>query len=120
MPEANFRSILESWKGGEVTVVNPQSFRRGAITNAIDLETFPAKLLHVGSDFVEVNYEAKKKGQVRAVGVSCHDYGAMETAAEHPWVDVHLARINHRGGREFKMDGTTEEVVRVLRRTKAT
>jgi aryl-alcohol dehydrogenase-like predicted oxidoreductase len=59
--------------------------------------------------------EAKKKGQVRAVGVSCHDLGAMQAAAECPWVDVLLARINHKG---VKMDGTTEEVTEVLRRTK--
>lgn len=67
MPESNFKAILASWKGGEVTVVNPQSFRRGAITNAIDLETFPAKLVSVGDDFVEVMYEAKKKGELSSV-----------------------------------------------------
>jgi aryl-alcohol dehydrogenase-like predicted oxidoreductase len=59
--------------------------------------------------------EAKDKKQVRAVGVSCHDFKAMEAAAECPWVDVVLARINPRG---VKMDGTPEEVTGVLRRMK--
>ncbi|MCA9259940.1 MAG: aldo/keto reductase, partial [Planctomycetales bacterium] len=56
--------------------------------------------------------EAKQKGQVRAVGVSCHDFQAMKTAASTPWVDVILARFNPRG---VKMDGTPEEVAAVLR-----
>jgi hypothetical protein len=67
MPHSNFLAILNSWKGSEVTVVNPQSFRRGAITNAIDLETFPARIVQVGEDFVEVAYEAKKKGDLAPV-----------------------------------------------------
>jgi predicted aldo/keto reductase-like oxidoreductase len=65
--------------------------------------------------YMDALYQAKEKGQVRAVGVSCHDLGAMKTAAECPWVDVLLARINPQG---VKMDGTTDEVVSVLRRTK--
>jgi len=67
MAESNFLAILNSWKGGDVTVINPQSFRKGAITNAIDLETFPAKLVGVGDDFIEVKYEAKKKGELAEV-----------------------------------------------------
>jgi aryl-alcohol dehydrogenase-like predicted oxidoreductase len=65
--------------------------------------------------YMDALSEAKDKEQVRAVGVSCHDYGAMEAAAESPWVDVVLARINHKG---VKMDGTPEEVTRVLRKMK--
>ena len=37
-----------------------------------------------------------------AVGVSCHDHGALKRAAELPWVDVILARINHRGGEKYR------------------
>jgi aryl-alcohol dehydrogenase-like predicted oxidoreductase len=55
---------------------------------------------------------AKDAGQVRAVGVSCHDFGAMATAAETPWVDVILARINPK---QVMMDGTPEQVTDVLR-----
>ncbi len=55
---------------------------------------------------------AKEAGQVRAVGVSCHDFGAMAAAAEAPWVDVILARINPG---QIHMDGTPEQVTEVLR-----
>jgi predicted aldo/keto reductase-like oxidoreductase len=59
--------------------------------------------------------ELKQKGVVRAVGVSCHHFGAMEVAASHPWVDLILARINYKGGAEYSMDGTAEQVSDVLK-----
>jgi len=55
---------------------------------------------------------AKQRGEVRAVGVSCHNFGAMAAAAESPWVDVILARINPK---QVLMDGTPEQVTEVLR-----
>ncbi|RIK76518.1 MAG: aldo/keto reductase [Planctomycetota bacterium] len=60
--------------------------------------------------------DEKKRGRVRAVGVSCHDFGALKTAAAEPWVDVILARVNPKG---VKMDASSEEVVAVLRQAKA-
>jgi hypothetical protein len=39
----------------------------------------------------------------------------METAAVTPWVDVILARINKKGGKEVMMDGSREAVEGVLR-----
>jgi aryl-alcohol dehydrogenase-like predicted oxidoreductase len=65
--------------------------------------------------YMDVLSEAKEKKQVRAVGVSCHDFGAMETAASEPWVDVILARINPKG---VAMDGTPEQVIGVLKKAK--
>jgi len=62
--------------------------------------------------------ELKDKGAVKAVGVSCHDFGALKAAATHPWVDVILARINN-VGREAMMDASVEEVVPVLKQAKA-
>ncbi len=62
--------------------------------------------------------EMKQKGAVRAVGVSCHDMGALKVAAAHPWVDVVLARINNRGV-EAEMDGSVEEVSAVLKQARA-
>jgi aryl-alcohol dehydrogenase-like predicted oxidoreductase len=61
----------------------------------------------------------KSEGVVRAVGVSCHDFGALQRAADSPWTDVILARINHRGGRQYHCDATSEEVAAVLRRARA-
>ncbi len=67
MPESSFKAVLDTWKGGKVTIVNPQSFRRGALTDAIDLETFEADVETVGEDFVKVKYDAKKKGEMASV-----------------------------------------------------
>ncbi|MCX7642263.1 MAG: aldo/keto reductase [Armatimonadetes bacterium] len=55
--------------------------------------------------------EAKERGIVRAVGVSCHSISALKTAATHPWVDVILARLNYDG---MNMDGKLNEVLLVL------
>ena len=66
--------------------------------------------------YMEVLSAAKEKKQVRAVGVSCHNLNALKTASECPWVDVILARINHKGA---KMDGPVDQVVPVLKTAKA-
>ncbi len=59
--------------------------------------------------------DLKQKGVIRAVGVSCHDLGALKTAARHPWVDVIFARINYKAGKDYSCDGSVEEVSAVLR-----
>jgi predicted aldo/keto reductase-like oxidoreductase len=55
--------------------------------------------------------EAKEKGVVRAHGVSCHDFGALEAAAASDWVDVDLARLNPAGA---IMDAPVARVLPVL------
>jgi len=62
--------------------------------------------------------ELKAKGTVRAVGVSCHDLGALKAACTHPWTDVVLARINN-VGKEAAMDASVEEVAPVLKQARA-
>lgn len=57
----------------------------------------------------------KDKGALRAVGVSCHDHGALKLAASDPWIEVIFARINHRGGREYSCDDSREEIAKTLR-----
>jgi aryl-alcohol dehydrogenase-like predicted oxidoreductase len=56
--------------------------------------------------------EAKQKGIIRAHGVSCHDLGALKTAAASDWVDVDLARLNPAG---MQMEGDPATIVSVLR-----
>ena len=65
--------------------------------------------------YMDVLSEYKEKGVIKTLGVSCHDYGAMETAVESPWVDVLLARINPYG---VKCDGSADEVLKVLKQGK--
>jgi 1-deoxyxylulose-5-phosphate synthase len=59
--------------------------------------------------------DLKRKGTIRAVGVSCHDFGALKVASEHPWVDVIFARINDKGGAKYSCDAPVEAVSGVLR-----
>jgi aryl-alcohol dehydrogenase-like predicted oxidoreductase len=57
----------------------------------------------------------KKKGVIRAHGVSCHSLPALEAAAKEPWVDSIHARINPYGA---SMDGQPEQILEVLRKAK--
>jgi len=54
----------------------------------------------------------KKKGLIRAHGVSCHSLAALQACVSEPWVDSVHARINAYGA---KMDGPTEKVAPVLK-----
>jgi aryl-alcohol dehydrogenase-like predicted oxidoreductase len=106
-----------------VAAATLQRFRHELTTDYLDIvllhcmntAEWPAKM----APYMDALAEAKEKKLVRAVGVSCHDLGAMRTAATCPWVDVVLARINQVGGKRVRMDGTVEEVVSVLRDIKA-
>lgn len=59
--------------------------------------------------------EAKEAGIIRAHGISCHSLGALETAADSPWVEVDLARYNPGG---ISMDADVDTVQKVLTRMK--
>ncbi|MDP2337991.1 MAG: aldo/keto reductase [Bacteroidota bacterium] len=63
--------------------------------------------------YIEALSEAKQKGIVKTVGLSCHNFEALKIAAEDPWVDVILARINPDG---IIMDASPEEVMAVLKK----
>jgi predicted aldo/keto reductase-like oxidoreductase len=54
---------------------------------------------------------AKCKKVIRAHGISVHDLNVLKGAADNPWVDNVLARINPAG---VNMDGKPEEVVPAL------
>lgn len=58
---------------------------------------------------------AKEDGIVKAVGISAHSLDALREAADSPWVDVILARIN-----PFRanMDGSVNEINEVLGRAR--
>lgn len=63
--------------------------------------------------YIEALSEAKQKGVIKTVGVSCHNFEALKLAVEDPWVDVILARINPEG---ISMDASSEEVMAVLKK----
>ena len=114
----------EEWNqpsGGALREVD--RFRKELNTDVLDVclihcttdSKWPDKFERVRDELSEL----KQKQVVRAVGTSCHDFGALKVAAEHPWVDVIFARINHMGGRKYSMDGSAEEVAAVLKQARA-
>jgi len=105
-----------SRKGKEVTH-DVERFLREVGTDVLDIV-----LLHcMGqrdwpqryAEAMEALSRAKKQGKVRAVGISCHDLGALGIAAETDWVDVVLVRINRAG---VHMDGPVDKVVPAIGR----
>lgn len=65
---------------------------------------------------MDVLSDAKARGHIKAHGVSCHILPALERAAEEPWCDVVLARINPFG---VNMDGPVETIVPLLKKMHA-
>jgi 1-deoxyxylulose-5-phosphate synthase len=59
---------------------------------------------------MDVLSDAKSKGWVRAVGVSCHGLDPLRVVPDCDWVEIDLARINPVGV-QARMDGTPDEVV---------
>lgn len=65
--------------------------------------------------YIDYFSRAKQDGIIKAVGVSCHNFDALKVAADDPWVDVILARIN-----PFRahMDGSPEDINAILKRAR--
>ena len=120
--------VLKDLDRSSVTVISkthsksPEEVRRGIPRFLKELGTDYLDILlmhcisHVGwltdhSDVIDVLKMAKEKGQVRAIGMSCHDIGALKTVASAEWIDVVLARINYDG---TKMSAPPDEVIPVL------
>jgi 1-deoxyxylulose-5-phosphate synthase len=117
--------------GRENVVVTTKTVARTAEDVEADIERFREELgverldvllLHCLLDpewptpyapVMEVMTRAKEQGKVRALGVSCHNFGAFERASREPWVEVVLARINHSN---LHMDASWQEVNAVLHR----
>lgn len=92
-------------------------FRRELQTDYIDI-----MLLHAldtpnwpedNKYYMDALSEAKQKGIIKTIGMSAHSPAAMLTAAEHPWVEVIMATLNHKGPR---MGGTPSETTPILRK----
>lgn len=110
----------QDWYTPEPFNVSLDRFRKELGTDYIDI--FLLHCMVNGNwtveykSYMDALSEAKSKGVVKTVGVSCHSLDALKVAAANPWVDVILARINHSGA---KMDGKPEEVMNVLETAKA-
>ena len=109
----------EGWYKPEPFQKSIDRFRKELNTDYIDI-----LLLHcmVNSEwpdeykrYMDDYSEARQKGIIKQVGLSCHDIGAMKIAAENPWADVLQVRINYDGA---KMDGTPQDVMAILKKAK--
>jgi hypothetical protein len=104
----------------EVARADIERFRRELGVETIDLvlmhcmttRSWPSDMRPV----MDVLDEAKHKGRVRAVGLSCHGWDPLVAAAESDWPDVQLARINPFGD---KMDAEPERVAGQLKKMHA-
>ncbi len=121
VPRDKVTVLTKSWSREPAAMrADLDRFRRELGTDYIDIF-----LMHCLSDanwteryrgVMDVLSEAKEKGIIRAHGCSCHTIGALRAAAESPWVEVDLARINPVGSH---MDSDPNTVLSVLRTMKA-
>jgi aryl-alcohol dehydrogenase-like predicted oxidoreductase len=65
---------------------------------------------------LDVFSEAKRRGQARAVGVTCHSFAALEAAAASDWVEVNQVRWNPRAAH---MDAGVERARALFARMRA-
>ena len=124
---------LKHVKRDQVTVLT-KSWARDAAGMRADLDRFRREL---GTDYLDICLvhcvtegdwterfrgamdvlsEAKQKGIVRTHGCSCHSIEALRAAAQSPWVEIDLARINPIGSH---MDADPVTVVSVLKEMKS-
>jgi predicted aldo/keto reductase-like oxidoreductase len=109
----------EGWYKTEPFQKSIDRFRKELNTDYIDILLLHCMVNSKWPDeykrYMDEYSEAKQKGIIKQVGLSCHDFGAMQVAAESSWADVLLARINHDGA---KMDGIPPDIMAVLKRAK--
>jgi aryl-alcohol dehydrogenase-like predicted oxidoreductase len=109
----------EGWYQTEPFQKSIDRFRKEMDTDYIDILLLHCMVNKEWPDeykrYMDDYSEAKQKGIIKQVGLSCHDFGAMEIAAENQWADVLLARINYDGAR---MDGKPEDVMAVLKKAR--
>ncbi len=67
MASKTFRGFLEGWIGEQVTVINPQSYRKTPLSDGVALETYTATIAVVEDDYVELSFDARKRNQMEKV-----------------------------------------------------
>jgi aryl-alcohol dehydrogenase-like predicted oxidoreductase len=124
MPRKDYAIVSKIWwrRGGIPETERPDAdvvverFCKELNTDYIDLvllhcvvsEKWPDELSEHMNNLAKV----KKKGLIRAHGVSCHSLPALQACVNEPWVDSVHARINAYG---TNMDGPPEKVAPVLK-----
>jgi len=123
LPREKLTLLSKIWTyedGSERNEPVPQYLDR--FRKAVNTDYFDVILMHcmqrgnwsnTRKHHIEGLSKAKQDGIVKAVGVSCHHIDALAEAAESPWVDVIMARINPFG---TLMDGSLDEIKTILDR----
>lgn len=109
-------TIPNDWMTLQDVQGNLDRFRQEIGTDYIDsvllhamvTQDWPTEMQQMREDLAK----AKQKKIIRAHGITCHNFGALITAAMDDWVDVLQARINHDGK---YLDHTPENVMSVLK-----
>ena len=124
MPRKDYAIVSKIWwrPGGLPEQQRPDAdvvverFLRELNTDYIDLVLLHCVVSQKWPDELgkqmDILAKLKKKGLIRAHGVSCHSLTALQTCVNEPWVDSVHARINAFG---TKMDGPPEKVAPVLK-----
>lgn len=61
MTHHDFKSVLQSWVGSQVTVINPESYKSTALGQNVGFQSYTAQLASIGDDYVKLTYSAVKK-----------------------------------------------------------
>ena len=56
----NWRSIIVSWVGSQVTVINPESYKTTALGKGLTFQSYTATLDDVGEDYLKLSFTAMK------------------------------------------------------------
>ncbi|OHB60166.1 MAG: hypothetical protein A2167_08270 [Planctomycetes bacterium RBG_13_46_10] len=125
MPRKDYTLVSKIWlhRGGLPEIERPDAdvvverFLKELNTDYIDLilmhYVISPKWPEEMSVQMNIIEKLKKKGLVRAHGVSCHSLGALQACVNEPWVDSVHARIN---AYSVNMDGPTDEVAPILQK----
>ena len=82
------------------------------IIHCVTIGDWPTRYLEV----MDVFSEAKRQGKIRSCGITCHNFGALQSAAESDWVDLNQVRWNPRASH---MDSDVETVRALFRKMRA-
>ncbi|MBN2296326.1 MAG: aldo/keto reductase [Pirellulales bacterium] len=114
----NPRDVLEDFKKRSTTMA-VERFCHEVATDHMDIVLLhclqSGNWIDEMGGYMEALADAKKKGKIRAVGISCHTIDALRAGADCDWVDVVLARINPKGN---KMDDKPEKIIPILKKYK--
>ncbi len=124
VPREKITLLTKMWTYNDPTKSEPVDKALDRFRTEAGTDYFDIVLLHCMTNgkwqeekkrYIDYFSKAKQNGIIKAVGVSCHNIDALKVAADDPWVDVILSRINPF---HVHMDGTPVEINAILERAR--